>query len=52
MTRQERIAMKKRIQGSGGMVTGKSAGDIAITCVTWGILFSSPSSASSRCGTF
>ena len=39
MTRQERIAMKKRIQGSGGMVTGKSAGDIAITCVTWGILF-------------
>ena len=38
MTRQERIAMKKRIQGSGGMVTGKSAGDIAITCVTWGIL--------------
>lgn len=39
MTRQERIAMKKRIQGSGGMVTGKSAGDIAVTCVTWGILF-------------
>lgn len=39
MTRQERIAMKKRIQGSGGMVQGKSAGDIAVTCVTWGILF-------------
>ena len=39
MTRQERIAMQKRIQGSGGMVTGKSAGDVAITCVTWGILF-------------
>ena len=39
MTRQERIAMQKRIQGSGGMVQGKSAGDIAVTCVTWGILF-------------
>lgn len=39
MTRQERIAMQKRIRGSGGMVQGKSAGDIAVTCVTWGILF-------------
>lgn len=39
MTRQERIALKKRLHGSGGMVAGKSAGDIAVTCVIWGILF-------------
>ena len=28
MTRQERIAMQKRIRGSGGMVQGKSAGSV------------------------
>ncbi len=39
MTYQERKQQYKRIHGSGGMVAGKSAGDIAVTCVIWAILF-------------
>ena len=39
MTHQERIEQKKRIKGSGGMVAGKSASDIFVTCVIWSILF-------------
>ncbi len=39
MTLQERRAQYKRIHSAGGMVAGKSAGDIAFTVIIWAILF-------------
>lgn len=39
LTHRERMEQKRRLQGSGGMVAGKSASDLFITCVIWAILF-------------